>query len=365
MNCAKPKVKTNYLLVAFAVIATAFLIITNPKQYNYEEKGVAVRNSAINMMEKLLLKAEQHFLGATSKDLRDKLDHNIFLAKQRTTNYYLFSIHTSRNLSKWQIKDEKIVALGIIKRWYRLKWLESLPDCTGSNNCSGKGNSSFILVNANCIGLCIGHNRCLCIPSFKSETCKSPISKFKSLNLLGQTMKISLLDAVLFINIGLTVLASARFAYRTWYGVSSDKFMILMDHFTNFITPPNIIHYIYSLFLYHKYAPTLYSVVGSDNFGTVVAIAIAIRFVSCNIPLIFGIKLKNYSSLMSVLNLSIILVLRGLQYGADFMYSFDSIAELAKYISVDVLLSIDLRAAFMGIESLICTGILLRLILEK
>lgn len=213
------------------------------------------------------------------------------------------------------------------------------------------------------IGVCIGNNDCLCLPGFKTEHCASRISKF-SVILEVSSIQLSFIDIYLIMNILTPLFSILRLIYRICTvskpGENSLKNAAGYFIFTHF-NSPNLIHFTYSVFIYHKYAPTLYSIIGSNNFMLLLVVCHSVRMSTQFCNHIF--LLKSSSSAISMTNLTIIMLLNQLKNGRLVQFDTNFLFECVRYISIDILLSLDLGSFWIILQATICAKFLLEYIL--
>jgi hypothetical protein len=117
----------------------------------------------------------------------------------------------------------------------------------------------------------------------------------------------------------------------------------------------------YAQFMYHKYAPLLYSVIGSRNFALFILTCYVFRIISSLIGRSLALSLT--SSSLSLVNLTSIMLLNHLKNYHVPTISTEIMSEYIRYISVDILLSFNLNSFWIGIQSIICASILLKFVL--
>ncbi len=213
-----------------------------------------------------------------------------------------------------------------------------------------------LLTSINSVGVCIKNGQCLCLPGYKSEHCASRIAKFYPFVRLSGTY-LSLID--IYILLSLVSSTTARLLNFGKYFGKSQVYNYGLNLILNHFKGPNIIHYIYSLFLFHKFAPELYSLIGSRNIGYLIAICHCLRFANSWSPVVmFSFE---SSSVLSLINLTSLIILNQLKSGHTAHLAADKLSEYIRYISLDVLLSLNLSSFWIGIEAIICATILLKL----
>lgn len=207
------------------------------------------------------------------------------------------------------------------------------------------------------LGLCIKDNKCLCLPGFKTDQCATRIAKFQGvLNVLGTPL--SYLDVYLIWNI---VIMAVDIGLNILYIITAKPapsftnncISITLNHFKS----PNLLHFAYSVFIYSKCVPSLYSIIGSRNFVKFIGVCHAVRLtyqLFCR---------RQNTSALSLINLTALLLLQQLKSGHINAVSTDLVSECVRFVSIDILTTLDFGSIWIVLQSAISISILLSYIL--